>query len=736
MVIGEIFWGSFFQVLFNKLITLGCTYAQRDENSTALLDKWKEMLETINAVLDDAEDKQSGSNRPVKLWLDDVRDLAYDMEDLLDEFAIEAAQVKSGAESSTSKRQKKRKFPFGSSESNPIPCSLMSEDKVKEINDRLEKIVARKTYLSLTENAMDRSNYTNKRLPSTSLSETQFFGREKEEAEILELLISDVENDDARLSIVPIVGMGGAGKTTMAQQLYNNPEISSYFEKRAWVCVSDVFDVLNITKTVLQSITELPCEGKDLNWLQVKLKDDLSGKKFLVVLDDVWNEKYEEWTSLLKPFEAGAKGSKIIITTRNHLVYSKIRAMPYFLNELSIDNCTRLLAYHALGVKNFEGHPDLETVGKKIVKKCRGLPLATKILGSLLCNKENVNEWEAILNDRIWDVATGENGEVLPVLKLSYVHLPSYLKRCFAYCAIFPKDYEFERDELALLWIGEGFLDGRKAKKNILTLGRNYFDELVSRSFFQQSCVDTSKFLMHDLLNDLAKSIADATCFTSGESQLVGDEDDTSFKEKVRYASFVSSRCVTSNNLRAYAGMKVLRSLMMLTNSKRIYISEKVLLGLLTNLKYLRVLSLCHCGIREVPNCVADLKHLRYLNLSYTFIKSLPPSIGALCKLQALILRGCEYLSMLPPNITNLVSLQFLDIRDTRCLKELPLNIGNLKNLIIFSKFVVGQEKGSRLKELKNLPHLQGELLVSELQKVKEVRDAIDANLERRALAT
>ncbi|KAF8037786.1 hypothetical protein BT93_B0586 [Corymbia citriodora subsp. variegata] len=449
--------------------------------------------------------------------------------------------------------------------------------------------------------------------------------------------------------------------------------MSSYFEKRAWVCVSDVFDVLNITKTVLQSITELPCEGKDLNWLQVKLKDDLFGKKFL-------------------PFEAGARGSKIIITTRNHPVCSMTGATPYFLNELSIDNCTRLLAYHALGVKSFEGHPDLETIGKKIAKKCRGLPLAAKILGSLLRNKENADEWEAILNDRIWNVATGENGEVLPILKLSYVYLPSNLKRCFAYCAIFPKDYEFERDELAVLWIAEGFLNGQEAIDN-LTLGRNCFNELVSRSFFQQSSVDTSKFSMHDLLNDLAKSIANATYFTSGESQLVGDKDGASFKEKARYASFVSGWYVTSNNLRPYARMKVLRSLMMLTDRKHISISEKVLLDLLRNLKYLRVLSLCHCDIREVPNCI-----------------------------------GCRNLSMLPSNITNLVSLQFLDIRDTSNLKETPSRISNLKNLIVLSKFVVGQ-KGSQLKELNNLPHLQGELLISKLEKLKEDRDATYANL-------
>ncbi|KAL3749008.1 hypothetical protein ACJRO7_010144 [Eucalyptus globulus] len=556
------------------------------------------MLETINIVLDDAEDKQLGENRLVKSWLDDVRDLAYDMEDLLDEFMIEAAQVKSGAESSTSKGQKKRLFPFfgqdGSSGSNSNLCLNLFETKVQEINGRLKKIITRKAHLSLRENAVGISNHTNKRLQSTSLPETRFFGREKEEAEILELLIGEVENSDARLSIVPIVGMGGVGKTAMAQRLYNDPKMSSYFERKAWVCVSDVFDVLHITKTILQLITRLSCEGKDLNWLQVKLKDDLSEKKFLVVLDDVWNEKYGEWTSLLKPFEAGAKGSKIIITTRNHSVVSITGASPYSLKELSVDNCTDLLAYHALEARNFERHPHLQIVGKKIAEKCRGLPLTAKILGGLLRNKENLDEWEDILNNRMWDVASAKNDEVLPALKLSYVHLPSYLKRCFTYCAVFPKDYEFERDELVLLWITEGFLDGRKAKENILRSGKKYFDELVSRSFFQQSNIDTSKFLMHDLLNDLAKSIADKTCFTSRESrveesQVVSDENDATFKEKARYASFVS-RYVTSKSLRAYATMKVLRSLMLLTiqsnDKKGIFMSGKVLHDLLTNLKY------------------------------------------------------------------------------------------------------------------------------------------------------
>ncbi|KAF7850181.1 hypothetical protein BT93_L5760 [Corymbia citriodora subsp. variegata] len=723
MVIGEIvlgsFLASFFQVLFDKLASLSLGYAQQEGINIALLEEWKGMLVTINAVLDDAEDKQLSGNHLVKLWLDDVRDLAYDMEDLFDEIAIKADQIELEAKSSTNRGME--------SGSNPNLLLLVSEAKVRKINSRLEAIVTNKARLSLIEKVVDRSNYTYKKLPSTSLPEPQFFGREKEEAQILELLTHDVENSDATLSIIPIVGMGGVGKTALAQRLYEDAKVKSCFERRAWVCVSDVFDVLNITKTILQSVTGSSSEGEDLNGLQVKLKDKLFEKKFLVVLDDIWNEKYDEWTALLKPFEAGAKGSKIIITTRNLAVVSITGASPYSLKELSIDNCTSLFAFHALGATNFERHLHLESIGKEIAKRCKGLPLAAKMLGGALRNKSNLDEWQDALNSIIWDLPKGGYDDILPVLKLSYIHLPSYLKRCFSYCAVFPKDYEIERDELVLLWIAEGFLERRNPQENILKLGRNHFDELVSRSFLQQSS-NASKFTMHDLLNDLAKSIMGETHFSSRESQLANN--DNASLQKARYASFISPLYELSKRWIVCHRMKVLRSLIVGSGGyfRKFSISDKGLHDLLTKLKYLRVFSVCHFSIKKVPSCLGDLKHLRYLNFSYTDIQTLPESIGTLYKLQALILRGCRMLSMLPPGITKLVNLQFLDIRDTIGLERMPLGIGNLKNLTILPKFVVGIERGLQLNELKNLPHLQGELFISELQNVEEVKD-VHANL-------
>ncbi|XP_039162736.1 putative disease resistance RPP13-like protein 1 [Eucalyptus grandis] len=391
------------QVLFSKLTSLTLVYAQHEGTSTALLKEWNEMLGTINAVLTDAEDKQLSGNPLVKLWLDCVKDLAYDMEDLIDELAIKVAQVNLEAESNTSKCMEKWKFSFfgqdKSSGSNPNLGLLMFETMVQEISCRLKVIVTRKAHLSLRENVVDRSNYTNKRDLTTSLPEPQFYGREKEEAQILKLLISEVENSDAMLSMIPIVGMGGVGKTALAQRLYND----------------------------VRSITGLSCQGEDLNGLQVKLKGNLSRKKFLVVLDDIWNEKYEKWTTILKPFEAGAKGSKIIITTRNLAIVSITRASPYHLKELSLDNCTSLLAFHALGATNFESHPDFKTIGKKIAEKCKGLALAVKMLGGALRNKRNPSEWEDTLNFRIWDLPMAENDEYFPrITKLREMSWYSY----------------------------------------------------------------------------------------------------------------------------------------------------------------------------------------------------------------------------------------------------------------------------------------------------------------------
>lgn len=156
-------------------------------------------------------------------------------------------------------------------------------------------------------------------------------------------------------------------------------------------------------------------------------------------------------------------------------------------------------------------HQHLKEVGENIVKKCKGLPLAVKTLGGLLRGKYDLNDWEYVLNSKIWDLPEGACN-VIPALRISYHYLPSHLKRCFAYCSIFPKGYEFQEKEITLLWMAEGFLQHETREMQLEDVCRKAFTGLWSRSFFQQSSMDNSLFFMHDLINDLAQWAAGEIC--------------------------------------------------------------------------------------------------------------------------------------------------------------------------------------------------------------------------------
>ncbi|XP_062080041.1 putative disease resistance protein RGA3 [Humulus lupulus] len=249
--------------------------------------------------------------------------------------------------------------------------------------------------------------------------------------------------------------MNGIGKTTLAQTLFNDDEVMKMFELKVWVYVSDKFDAMAVTKTILQQVAPDDARNDmDLNSLQVNLAKKLMGKKFLIVLDDAWANDYVQWKEVMKPFNNGVKGSKIIVTTRNKTVADSIGTVdPHYLKQLSKDECWELFAKHASRgyLDMFIENPKLERIEREVAKKCNGLPLAAKVLGGLLRSTLNAERWEQVATSNIWEM-TDKRSKVLPAaLEVSYRYLPAHLKKCFAYCSLFPKGCEFERQELVLI---------------------------------------------------------------------------------------------------------------------------------------------------------------------------------------------------------------------------------------------------------------------------------------------
>jgi hypothetical protein len=410
-----------------------------------------------------------------------------------------------------------------------------------EVLDNLEYLSSKKDILGLKEASRTYSGFgvgsgylVSQKVPSTSLPiDSVIFGRDVDMKVISNWLISDAENDtNHQLSIISLVGMGGMGKTTLAQHLYNNPRIEGKFDLKAWVCVSQEFDVLTLTRVILDAITGSKNDTRDLNMLQVKLKEKLAGKKFLLVLDDLWNEKRDQWMALQIPFTYGAQGSKVLVTTRSKKVALIMQSNKMLqLKQLTEEHCWQLFSKHALLDENPQINPDFKEIGKKIIKKCQGLPLALKTIGSLLYTKSSLVEWESILASEIWDLPEEENN-IIPALILSYHHLPSHLKRCFAYCALFPKNYVFEKNILLLLWMAENFLQCSQQNIGMEEVGEQYFNDLYSRSFFQKSREHKQYFVMHDLLNDLARYVSGDFCFTSK------DEESNDILKRTRHFSF------------------------------------------------------------------------------------------------------------------------------------------------------------------------------------------------------
>ncbi|KAJ0717027.1 putative P-loop containing nucleoside triphosphate hydrolase, leucine-rich repeat domain superfamily [Helianthus annuus] len=742
----ELVLSSLLPVLFEKLTDAALKTIARHKGIDAEIKKLQKSLVSIQLYLTHASQMEI-TDPSVKQRLNDLQHLAYDIEDVLDGWATDAMdpEFKQEPEGITGKVRKLI---------TPTCCTTFSRTttmiaELDDISNKLQDLVKEKADLGLDNLGLKVEDETrprtnnNRRLQTSVVNPSSIVGRQaQKDALVQQLLLPADEPCDQNYSIVPIVGMGGVGKTTLAALLYNDVQVKDHFELRAWICVSDEFDISVRSKEIFIAFGgEIKEEhNKNFNKLQEAIRDHLTRKRFLLVLDDVWSESREDWETLVRPFYTCSPRSKIIVTTRKDVLLKKLgyNSLYKHLESLSDDDALSLFALHA-GVRNFDSRLSLKLkpYGEGIVKKCKNLPLALIALGTSLRTKKDEDSWKGVLESEIW--TSPVEGEVIPALRLSYHDLSAPLKRLFAYCSLFPKDFLFDKEELILLWMAEGFFQPTPSDSTKEPLGHKFFDELLSRSFFQHAPNNESLFVMHDLMNDLATSVA--TEFYLRLDNESGKNIKKMKLDKYRHMSFVREEYVVYEKLKVLENAKCLRTFLATFVGevepwrKKFYLSNQILTDLLPKLPLLRVLSLSGFEISELPESIGTLRHLRYLNLSRTCITHLPEKVCNLVNLQTLILFGCDKLTELPNNFLNLKNLQHLDVRDTLLSFQMLLEISKLKSLqITLSKIVIESERGIEIAKLKDFKNIYGKFSVVGLEKVQNAIYAHEANFSQKRL--
>ncbi|KAK9929999.1 hypothetical protein M0R45_027060 [Rubus argutus] len=462
--------------------------------------------------------------------------------------------------------------------------------------------------------------------------------------------------------------MGGLGKTTFAQLIFEDAEVQAHFDKKAWVCVSDPFDVIKIAKEILELVEEEKTQDCSIVSLQKLLKSiqaHIKDKKFLLVLDDVWTEDPIKWDNLKLPIlmQTCAEGSRILVTTRKQEVAQMMRATSdmIMLDKLSHSDSLELFNSVAFrGREQDKSNKGFGDTAEKIVRKCGGLPLVVKTLGGLLLHKGTIREWEEVLNSEIWKVKVVQEDVFRPLL-LSYYDLALEIKSCLLYCSTFPKDFEFSIEMLIEQWMSQDYLNVRENSEET-TEGREVFNKLVMRCFFQdfQKHALTKEIIgckMHDTVHDFVQYLTQNECFTMEATCTHGIEtssaNDTTKPrpgDKVRHLTFKNASSISS----------------------------------IVNCEILRTLANFDSGITSIDsNLIRRLKRLRTLNLSRNLIWKVPEEIGDLMhlSLQTLRLDGCEQLAKLPDNMGKLINLKHLQLRGCAALRYLPKGIGSIRNL-------------------------------------------------------
>ena len=619
-------------------------------------ERMKAFLRVADAVEDADED--------IKVWVKQVREVAYDTEDLIDEFlyhfehprrhGFHGYLCKIGHTIKTLKAR----------------CRINTE--MKRIRRRITNISeSHQRYGYKLEDTQRGSSSTTRRsntlheLRSDArlLDEAQLVGLDKPKQHLLNFLVEDISG----LRVVAVVGMGGLGKTTLVSKVYSDLQVKKHFQHHAWVTVSQSVKLDELLRQLVQQLydedhkkvpDEVTNKSADNTSLKRIIADFLRGKRYLIVLDDIWS--LDPWDALKVAFPDSNNDSRLMITTRTTQVASsstkELGGTIYPLMPLSSEESWTLFC-----AKAFQGNscpPDLKTISQHILKRCEGLPLAIVAIGGMLATKDNkIYEWDMVY--RCLRAELEENTKLKnmqEILLLSFNDLPCNLKHCFMYLSIFPEDHLINRNILIRLWMAEGFLpeiEGRTLEE----VGQGYFNELLNRSLIQvgdrygddriRSC------RVHDFLRQIILLKSKDQNFVA-----IANEENKRLPERVRRLSIHKGKMMDEYRNNDFSR---LRSLLLILEEVESVSSNFLRSFFDCGLRLLRVMDCRGAPLSIFPEDITKLYNLRYLSLRDTDIKSIPHSIGKLWHLETLDLKN-TFVEELPSEILQLQCLRQLII--------------------------------------------------------------------------
>nr|UBY07571.1 NBS-LRR disease resistance protein [Dasypyrum villosum] len=656
-------------------------------------------LESMNAALikigEVPRDKLDSQD---KLWADEVRELSYKIEDIIDKFLVQVDHIQpddttnkfKGLMKTTTKLLKKVKDKYGIAHA------------IKDIQEQLQKVAARRDRNKIDVIASNPTEAIDPRLRALYIEAAELVGiYGKRDQELMSLL--SLEGDDAstkKLKKVSIVGFGGLGKTTLAKA---NPDIKKVFR-------DILIDLRKSNSDPGNSNSDLVI--LDATQLIDKLREFLENKRYLVIIDDIWDEKLWRYINLAFSINNNL-GNRLITTTRDFDVSKSCCSSAddsiYHMKPLCTDDSSRL--FYKRVFDDESGCPnEFEQVSKDILKKCGGVPLAIITIASALASGQEVkpkSEWDILLQS-LGCGLTKDNSlvEMRRILSFSYYNLPSHLKTCLLYLCIYPEDSTIDRDRLIWKWVSEGFIHHGDQGTSLFLVGSNYFNQLINRSMIQPiygSLGQVFACRVHDMVLDLICNLSHEAKFAK---LLDGTGDGMSLHGNVRRLSLQDrNKDHQVTPLRNFTGISRVRSIAIFTSAINI-------MPALSRFEVLRVLDLSGCNLGKSRSLQLNLKgvgnliHLRYLGLEGTGIRELSAEIGNLQFLEVLDLGNNYQLDELPSTVFKLRRLICLNVYSDKVVPT-PGLLQNLTSIevlrgILFSLNIIAQELGNltRLRQL------------------------------------